>query len=78
LAVAKARLSLERQQTLKVLPRTLTPEQTTVELGEGMLINVQFTPPTGEIYMVLARPWAGVGTVFHKMDRDISDVLKFT
>jgi hypothetical protein len=33
LAVAKARLSLERQQTLKVLPRTLTPEQTTAELG---------------------------------------------
>jgi hypothetical protein len=34
LAVAKARLSLERQQTLKVLPRTLTPEQIIVELGE--------------------------------------------
>jgi hypothetical protein len=43
-----------------------------------VLVNMQFTPPTREIYMVLARPWPGVGIVFHKMDRDISDVLKLT
>jgi hypothetical protein len=47
LAVAKARLTLERQQTLKVLPRILTPEQTTVELGEGVWLMCSLPSPQG-------------------------------
>jgi hypothetical protein len=34
LAVATAKLSLKIQQTVKLLPRALTPELSTVELGE--------------------------------------------
>jgi hypothetical protein len=46
--------------------------------GTGVLVNVQFkSPPSGEeIYIGLARPWPGVGTVLYKMDRDVTDVLK--
>jgi hypothetical protein len=57
LAVGKARLCLKRQQTLKVLPGTPTLERTTEEQLVGVLVNVQFTLPTGKkLYMVLARP----------------------
>jgi hypothetical protein len=66
-----------QKTTNKVLPGTPTLEQTTEELLVRVLVNVQFTPPTGEkLYMVLARPWPRGCTVLYKIDRDLQDVLK--